>query len=85
MADEKISNELIHEVLVSLRNEQRAMREEMREGLVGIKVRLSQLEGHASLMLHAAGDQLAKDAGAQQAIDALAQRVERIERRLELG
>jgi acetylornithine deacetylase/succinyl-diaminopimelate desuccinylase-like protein len=82
---EKISNELIHEVLVSLRNEQRAMREEMREGLVGIKVRLSQLEGHASLMLHAAGDQMAKEASVQQVLDSLAERVERIERRLELG
>ena len=77
---ENVTNELIYEVLVRLNT--RVARVDERLG--GMEKRLASLEEMHGQTLHYLGDLVGKDAGLQRAIDVLAERIDRIEKRLEL-
>ena len=75
-----VTNELLLETLKALRGDIAALRDDVRE----IKARLSNVEAGQGNIIRHLGDLAAADATAQLGIDRLGERVERIERRLDL-
>jgi regulator of replication initiation timing len=75
---------LMHETLVALRNDVKAMRQEMQEGFGDVKMRLNTLEEHYAGMLHHLGDIVGADARQNRELDGLRKRLDRIEKRLEI-
>lgn len=71
-----VTNELMHEILISIRKE-------MREGFVDIKSRLNSLEGSMGLLLHEAGGKADQYASVTRQVDRLYERIEKLEGRLE--
>jgi len=80
---ENIEN-LILEHLRTLRNEVAGMRTEMHEEFRDVKLRLGSVESAVVTVRRDAADQMGDVVRQQLRIDQLAERLERIERRLEL-
>jgi len=81
MAEDRISNELIYETLKALRDDVRDLRgriERVESELLAVKGQLSALTQSVGALVHA-------DFNRDSELTALRQRVERIERRLELN
>jgi hypothetical protein len=85
MMAENVTSELIYETLIALRNDVKAMREEMRGSDHRLDRRLLAIEAQRAENLTHMGDLYQADVAQRRELSDFRERLERIERRLELS